>query len=340
VRFQAARYDWDDPLNVATYSRWRNTLHRKTDRVEVAGAQHDSRQYTIRTSTSDSELQEAALTLDAARLAPVKCKFVFKDQEWVEISALPDSASEATVAPVTPTIPSSPPPAAPPQPALAQRELRVWLAIDQLSGASSGLPIAVEVEPGDRILVTPYGLAPEQEQQLRTDLAGISGVTVLALSAGGGAPAVKSLEEAGDRAIDLSESAAATAHLLAEFATRFGPSAEAQLSQAERDALWQLRNRHSTRLNRSLDALAALLSDADGAPSGAEEQITGGAPPVDALVKTAADVDRLVTALYTDAGRQAGAAAPGDDLLRKLSRLRNLSRQYAAWLEQSREAGR
>jgi hypothetical protein len=283
ARFKAARYDWDDPLNVATYSRWRNTLRRKTDRVEVAGAQHDSRQYTIRTSTSDSELQEAALTLDAARLAPVNCKFVFKDQEWVEISALPDSPNEGAAAPVTPILPSPSPTAAPPQPSLAQRELSVWLAIDELSG-DAGVPIAVAVDPEDQILVTPYGLPPEHEQQLRTSLAGISGVTVRSPSLGSGTAAVKISEQTGDRAIDLSESAAATAHRLAEFEARFGPSGEAQLTQAERDALWQMRKRHATRLNRSLDALAALLPDADGAPSGAEEQSMGGAPPVDSLV--------------------------------------------------------
>jgi hypothetical protein len=54
----------------------------------------------------------------------------------------------------------------------------------------------------------------------------------------------------------------------------------------------------------------------------------------------AADVDRLVTALYTDPAPRAGTATPGNDLLRKLSQLQTLSRQYSAWLSQSREADR
>jgi len=52
-RFQAAHYDFADPLNPAAFGEWRNSLRNKTDKVAVTAREQsgDPKEYTIDTTT-------------------------------------------------------------------------------------------------------------------------------------------------------------------------------------------------------------------------------------------------------------------------------------------------
>ncbi len=333
ARFVAARYDWDNPLSAAAYQRWRSQLANRRDYVEAA-----PERTTVRTTTSDGPLEEASLTLRAPDLAPESGKFQFQDQERVEISVLPESTSGAVSAP------SAPQPAAPalpqsPEPPLIERELHVRLAIDRLS-AEAGLPVTVEVLADGRIVVTPYGLPPELGRQLEASLTGISNVTLRDPARGGAAvaqsapPAPFSADDQTvDRAIGLSESISANAHILAELAERFPAAAETQLKTEDRAALWDMRARHAVRLNADVDALLRrLMEDGIGLPAnGAVSQ-----PGAEALLAAAGQVDTLVTALYTNSRATNQIPALNRDLGEQMRALQQLSRDYARSIEEAR----
>jgi hypothetical protein len=179
TRFVAARYDWDNPLSAGSYARWRDSLARRSDYLTATDGGT-----TIHTATEDSTLREAELTLAGGDLTPLAGRFEFEDEQWVAISVLPESTDGAVSAPAAPQ-PAAPVLPQAPEPPLVERELRVRLAIDRLS-AEAGLPVTVEVQADGRIVVTPYGLAPDLGRQLQASLAGIPNVT-LRDPAGGGA---------------------------------------------------------------------------------------------------------------------------------------------------------
>src|SRR5262249_12935333 len=162
------------PLSVASYSTWRNSLAHRRESVSRSVRKSDNQvaEYTLQTSTSDSELREASITLAAPELVPVRCHFVFKDDAWLEVSIVPESGGDPPV-----PVPSNDQHADRDRDT-AERELKVRLAIDQLS-ADAGLPVTVEVDSvTGSIAVTPYGLAPDQEAFLKIRLQPIDSVTL------------------------------------------------------------------------------------------------------------------------------------------------------------------
>jgi hypothetical protein len=331
ARFVAARYDWDDPLSPSSYARWRNSLENRRDYVETG-----PERTILRTTTQDSSLREARLTLAAPDLTPVSGRFEFDDREWVEISVLPESSSGAVAAPAAPQ-PAAPGLPQAPEPPLVERELQVRLAIDRLS-PEAGLPVTVEVSADGRIVVTPYGLPPELGRQLEASLAGIPNVTLRDPARGGvtvapGAPPVPS-DSAG--AIELSESAAATAHVLAELAGRFPSQAETELTPAGRAALWDMRGRHAQRLTTTLDALATRLAQDRGVS--AADGPAAQRPQAAELVEAAGEVDALVTALYTNSRAASQIPELNRTLGAQVGRLRQLAREYARGVEEARAA--
>jgi len=329
-RFVAAHYDWRDPVSADSYSAWRRRLARKTDDVVETTAD-----YTIRTTTPEGALREASLQLQAKDLAPVGGRFVFADEDWVEISVLPETHDAAES-----QLPAQAPPQAPadaghPMPPLGERELHVRIAIDQLF-AEAGAPIEVEPAAGDRILVTPYGLAPDQDRQLRERLETIEGVTV---QPGNPIPGALAAAAPSESAIDLADAIAARAHLLEKLAERFPPGVEAQLPPADQKALLEMRRRHAAEVNRETETLWRRVSETRALPPAAAD--TAG-PPVSeaALVKAAAHVDRLVTTLAPTFGQQAAPVRMWQQLADELASLRRLSSEYAALLHQAQGESR
>src|SRR5574340_570325 len=162
--FRAARYDWSDPLSPRSFQAWRETLAEKRDRV-IASADA----YRIRTEAPGGELAAASLTLSAVGLRPVEGRFEFRNQEWVEISELPEPAPAPSVAATTPppARESAPPPAVEAS-ASAGDELQVLAALHGL-GADLGEPIEVTRE-GARIVVSGVGIAETRQQQIQQAL--------------------------------------------------------------------------------------------------------------------------------------------------------------------------
>src|SRR5579871_2542208 len=162
AQFEAAHYDWDDPLNPAAYSRWRDQLKNRSVAVAENGTEA-----VVDTSTSEGSLLEAALRIDAGK-AVIGGRFVFRDQQWVEITQIPDApetGAPPTPAIAAPSVAKSLVPAVtitPMDTSLPIRELHVWLAIDKLD-AGAGTPISIDAEANDRILVTAYGAAAQRE---------------------------------------------------------------------------------------------------------------------------------------------------------------------------------
>jgi hypothetical protein len=103
AEFAAAHYDWEDPLNPKSFLDWRRTLPRKSDDVAVENdsATQAPKDYAIRTHTADCVLREASLTVGASDLLPKRGKFIFEDGEWVEVTAIPEEATEVAAAVMT-----------------------------------------------------------------------------------------------------------------------------------------------------------------------------------------------------------------------------------------------
>ena len=177
--FEAARYDWQDPLSPRSYGAWRESLPAKTDEVTE---ERDS--FRIRTQTPSGELREASMTLRRSDLHAIQGTFVFRNREWVELTELePEATQSAAVEPVpapAPTLPSSPSPAAEtPAPlplATESEELKVWAMLHRLQ-ADLGEPVEV-TRAGGKVRVSGIGLAAERQQELTAGLGALPNVEV------------------------------------------------------------------------------------------------------------------------------------------------------------------
>ena len=124
-RFEAAHYDWSDPLNPAAFGDWRNGLRAKVDKVAVTGRDQTGapKEYTIDTATPEGALREAALTVEANDMLPVSGTFKFADSEWVEIATVPDVPVNPAPPASLPSLPSASAPTVVNRPALSETEL-------------------------------------------------------------------------------------------------------------------------------------------------------------------------------------------------------------------------
>jgi len=320
AKFEQAHYDFNDPLSASAYTQWREGLKSRSAKVTE---DHDNA--VIGTTTRDSSLIEASLTLAMPDMSVTRGVFRFADQETVEISVLPEMVGEAAPTVIPQIRPVAAAPVKSEEIPLPQRELKVWVAIDSLN-AGAGAPISVEVESDGGIVVTGYSLTARREDALRASLDGIPGVAVRSADSGGAAPVD---QHPGEPAINLSESIAARAHLLDRLASRFPPDVEASLPDVDRENLHAMRLKHAAQLNRDIDALWLELSRRRPlARTSAETHASA-----DALVKTAVNVDRLVTTLYAST---ADSAASWPELGAELSRLRQLAAMYQRSLEPAR----
>ncbi len=172
--FQAAHYDWNDPLSAAAYSEWRDRLPGKKDQVVSTPDSYD-----IITTTADSELVRATLTLRATDLEALRGRFEFRNREWVEMTELVDQqttpaptvAGAAGGRPRHPGIPPGPslePAAAAPESSSFSEELQVAAALHQI-GADLGEPIEISREAG-QIVVSGSGIPSPRQQQIHSQL--------------------------------------------------------------------------------------------------------------------------------------------------------------------------
>jgi len=335
-RFRAANYNWDDPVSPRAFSEWRDGVKHKTDRVLVLPASSSApKQITIQTTAKESLLQYASLTVDASSLLPVRARFVFGDEDWVEISVMPGFLPDAEIA----GSPGEAQPKSanvneartlvPPAPAidrnLASSELAVWLVADRLDDPM-GEPVRLDIRKGSRISVTPFSLNAGQLQKLTADLQGIPGVNLRVPEA---FQAVPEAPPDRDPAINLSETIFSRAHLMADLAEHFPAATEMTLSLPDQLELWQLRSRHARQIEREIESLQAQFQriGLDSANDGMTEVPSSSL--IQRLVQEAGAVNRSVTT--TSAGRRQSSESA--ETLRKvaleIARLKVLADEYA-----------
>ena len=167
--FDAAHYDWSDPLSAKSYSAWRDRLPRFQDAI---ASQPNS--YDIKTTTEDSELVSATLKLRTTDLEPMEGRFEFRNRDWVEMTELVDQQTNpaSLVAGTTggmPRQPGVPPgplevPKETAEPAAYSEELQVVSALHRL-GADLGDPLEISRE-GGQVLVSGTGIPPQRQQQI------------------------------------------------------------------------------------------------------------------------------------------------------------------------------
>jgi len=343
-RFRAAHYDWDDPVSPRAFSDWRNSVRHKSDRVTVSPTSSDApRQFTIRTTAQENLLQDASLTVDAASLLPVRARFVFAGEDWIEISVIPSLPPEAEMAVSSSrTLPKSADGGEPrgvlPQPTetggLASTELAVWLIADRLSDPV-GEPIRMDIRGGNRISVTPYSLAAGQLQQLSASLRDLPGVDLHIPDSSQNAPEAPPER---DPLVNLSEMIFSRAHLLADLAEHFPEAAEMKLTRSARIELWQLRTRHASQLEREVQSLQARLKKPGHDPAnGGTGEVTLGISLMERLVNEAGSVNRSVTMMTADRTASPEASPSWPRLANEIARLKELAGEYANSVSQGLE---
>lgn len=347
--FRAANYNWEDPLSVSAFQRWRDGLPEKRD--EVARLEDG---YEVRTVTEAGELAEASLKLSAPDLRPVETRLEFRNREWVEITELEAPAPEPVAAAAPPPAAAPPEKAAapPPPPATLGDELRVLAALHGV-GADLGDPVEV-TRVGGRILVSGVGVAPERREQIRHVLGGVPKVElrfseppaaeeldpregvettvsaeVLNLHArlekqvGGRAP----FERLSARLLDSSDAMMSRAYALRRLAQRFPREVESELAPAEREMLRVLAREHAAMLAKQageMDRLLAPLLVAIGGTAGEAPVVSAEAwqPASEPLFRAARRVETLLAVMLGAAPGETPAADLPSQLLAGLARLR------------------
>jgi hypothetical protein len=328
-RFREAHYDWDDPMSPRAFSAWRNSVKHKSDRVLVSPATSTApKQFTIQTTAQENILEDASLTVDAASLLPVRARFVFAGDDWIEISVIPSLPPESETAGLPGRTLPKPMGDSPAKETdrHVSAELAVWLIADRLSDPT-GEPIRLDIRGGHRISVTSYSLSAGQLQQLS---AGLQGIPSVDLHPSQIAP--EALPER-EPLINLSETIFSRAHLLADLAEHFPEAAEMELSLPARTELWQLRSRHAAQLEREIQSLQARLQKPElEPPNDGSAEVPVDASLIARLVREAGKVNRLVTT--TSAGR---APSPEARLADEIARLKELAAEYATSVAQGLE---
>ena len=288
--FQTAHYDWNDPLSASAFAAWRDQLSRKQDEV-VSG----TNSYDIKTTTADSELVSATLTLRTTDLAPLQGRFEFRNREWVEMTELVDQqtnpasnvAGAAGGTPRQPGLSSGPSlstPAAAPESSSFSEELQVAAALHQI-GADLGEPIEINRE-GGQIVVSGSGIPSQRQRQIHGQLDRLPHVVVRFADPifPASAPPVQSepatrdaagsektnqtarieqrlggrpqFERVSGQILEWTDSAMARAYALRRLAQQFSPDAERAMSAGERRSLHALGTAHLEAFTRDSQAIA------------------------------------------------------------------------------------
>jgi hypothetical protein len=343
--FDAAGYSLEDPLSARAFSRWRESLAEKTDRVDKTAEGW----YVVTTSTSSGVLRDASLTLRARDLHAVVGTLQFRSEITVEMTELADEGGPVATAQTQPPAPTAPPAiaAAPPQRGPSD-ELHVLAALHRI-GADLGEPVEVRRE-GGAVVVTGMGLTATREEQIRAALSEIPGVQVHFEEArarrnyaageprpssprrneSAANPLVAELQarlggnvaELSDRLIDANDRAIERAYALRALGRRFPAAIEQSLNAADRRELAGIMSEHVEELARNIAEVRGLLTpilpqigpDQGGSPpdwQSAAEALVGSVRTLDQMLDGTASADgaRVVEVLAQLDARIAGIGA-------------------------------
>jgi len=291
--FERANYSWIDPLSAQSFQAWRNQLTDKRDQVS-----DEQQSYRIETSTDESDLRRARLTLRTADLTPVEERLEFSNQEWVEITEVADDSAPPVSSIAgekderSPAGNLKPPVAEAPnavtargRPASAAEELQVLAALHDM-GADLGDPVEVS-RSGTDVLVSGVGIAPARQEEIKNAIGSNAHVVVhFSDSPAAAAPAqpaapnptptggdVRQLqtrlaEQLGGRAnldqlaaqvLDSSESLMARAYALRRLAEQFPVAVERELIVSDKQLLQRMRGEHSAALRQQATGIARAL---------------------------------------------------------------------------------
>ena len=360
--FDAANYDWNDPLSAKSFARWREGLAHYQDAVAS-----EPNSYDIKTTTEDSELVSVTLKLRNTDLEPLEGRFEFRNRDWVEMTELVDQQTNpaSIVAGTTggmPRQPGVPPgplevPKETAEPAAYSEELQVVSALHRL-GADLGVPLEISRE-GGQVLVSGTGIPPQRQQQIHGLLDRMPHVVVRfddpAFPAGampvpsepatrdaagpekstyparieerlGGRP---QFERFSSSVLDWTDSAMTRAYALRRLAQQFSAAAENEMTAEDRRTLRRLGREH----------LAAFTKDAQRVANTVNPVLTGmasGVAQIDAHAEPtewqAASEDLLATARRAETllavvlGVAPAENAPGDAPAQLIIALAQLSR--------------
>ena len=358
--FQAANYDWEDPLSAKSYQAWRDQL---TDKRDEVNQERDS--YQIRTNTGSGELMQATLKLAMQDLRPVEGRFEFRNQEWVEIEEIPGEvlSPATTIAPQsrplnpiigTPVAPSRlAGPASATSAATVGDELHVLASLHAI-GADLGDPIEISRAAGD-VIVNGAGISPERQQQITQALSSLPHVT---LRFSGAAPIkvqperlrtdssltsdiiqmqARIAEQIGGRAyfdqlasqvLDMSEPMMSRAYALRHLAERFTPELESELSAEDRQLLGRIRGEHAAALRQQAVEMERLLkpvlSGVTGAADAPADSISPQAwqPATEEMFQSARRVEKLLAVMFGVAQGESSNGQLPSQLLSNLAQLR------------------
>ncbi len=360
--FQAAHYDWNDPLSAKSYQAWRDGLADKRDEV-----MEDQDAYSIRTHSGSGELVEATLKIRRQDLRPVEERFEFGNREWVEITELPaESAPDAPPAIAAPggravatsEARTKPPSAAvSPEPATAGDQVRVLVALNRV-GADLGDPIEVS-RAGGEIVVSGVGVDPRRQQEIRDALRSQPHVAVhfseaitdkappdTAPQSDSAAAAdiellqARMAEQIGGRGnfvrlssqvLDLTEPMMSRAYALRRLAEQFPREAESELAAQDRRLLGSLVSEHTSALQRQTAELDRLLRPALGSakisPEGAA-LTSAWQPATEELFQSARRLDKIVAVIFGAAAGDSSIQPSPTQLMSSLAQLRRSLDSY------------
>jgi hypothetical protein len=345
--FEAARYDWRDPLSARSFQAWREGLQGRAE-DEVFSTPEAVR---IRTAPEAGEVASASLTLRAADYEPVEGRLEFRNREWVEMSEIPEPstgsadapASNPVEVPLRPVEPSRPAAAVPGAQASMRDELQVLSALHRI-GADLGDPVEVKAAEG-RVLVAGTGVPEARQRAIREALSGMPGVEVRFSEpaappsaagppdAGTSRPAPVAgvrariehqlggrveFERFGAQLLDWNEAAMARAYALGALAGRFPAAAEASLGTDGAGTLRAMAGEHAAAMEAHAASIRAALQPALaalGAVAAPPRQNAAGDWQTAAagVLASARRVELLVSVLAgAAADRAAGAELPGE----------------------------
>ncbi|MBZ5620673.1 MAG: hypothetical protein LAQ69_18400 [Acidobacteriia bacterium] len=299
ARFQAAQYDWDDPLSAKAYQGWRGGLATTQDEVTtVADPQSPAGScYRIRTVTPDGSLVAASLMLRTTDLRPVEGKLEFRDREWVEFAEITEITDATTRDDGRPVATNVEPPIGRAEPSRLARtspgptasisdELQVLSALHKV-GADLGDPVEV-TSSGGRVLVSGVGIPAERQKQIHGKLDSMPNVDIQfsdpATTPPPAEPAVPEtpsgaskpagiqarveqqvgghaeFERFSSQVLDRNESMMSRAYALRSLAQRFSAESEAKLSPEERQVLRDMAREHADTLAREASGIEEALN--------------------------------------------------------------------------------
>ncbi len=347
--FQAAHWDWNDPLSAQAFAGCRDSLERKTDSVTTTA---DT--YQIRTTTPEGELAAASLTLRATDLAPLEARLEFRSRDWVELSAVAGETEDGGTIGGTPAPHPLEPgaqPAAPrlPAPAVAAAAPPVSAVLQVLTalhGIGADLGEQVEVKPVEgRLVVTGVGIPAARQREIAAALEKFPNV-VVEFSEPGAPPVTTEppaaatappenpgagmaarverqlgghpqFERFSAQMLDWSDAAMAQAYALRRLAERFPASAEASFSQADRQTLRELARENvatmagiTAKMSRTLEPVLTAMGGQAGAGPAAPPDAWQ--PAAEDLVATAQRVERRLSVMLGAAPSDGGAFTPSD----------------------------